>query len=277
MLGSACFKYFSMNNEFTTFGTSRAHSDIYLHCDSAKDLNSILTENKIDFLINCIGIIKPYIDEQDTKSVTETIRINSLFPLEITLIAKIHNVRIIQIATDCVFSGDKGNYLESDVHDSKDLYGKSKSLGEVKDRVFLNLRTSIIGEEINKTSSLLEWFLNHPKGKISGFSNHYWNGITTYHFALVCAGIILNDYNLSGTQHLVPKNTVTKAELLKIFKQVYNKSEVEISSVLSSNYINRSLSTINEEINLTLWKLAGYTQPPTIEDLIIESKSFYST
>ena len=274
MLGSACFKYFLQRKEFVTYSTSRQESNKFLTCKNAYDLGLILSQYKIDYIINCIGIIKPYINEQNQETLIDAIRMNSLFPHEIAHIAKSSNTRVIQIATDCVFSGKRGMYIESDIHDYEDFYGKTKSLGEVSDSIFLNLRSSIIGREINKSSSLLEWFLNQSPGKVNGFTNHFWNGITTYHFGIICAGIILNDLNLSGTQHLIPNNFVTKAELLHLFQKIYRKYDVEILSMLADNPIDRTLSTANVDTNTLLWQLGGYERPPSIETMLLEYANF---
>jgi dTDP-4-dehydrorhamnose reductase len=274
MLGSACFKYFLQRKEFVTYSTSRKESNKFLTCKNAYDLRSILSQYKIDYVINCIGIIKPYINEQNQESLIDAIRMNSLFPHEIAHVAKLSNTRIIQIATDCVFSGRRGKYIEPDIHDYEDFYGKTKSLGEVSDSIFLNLRSSIIGQEIDKSSSLLEWFLNQSPGKVNGFTNHFWNGITTYHFGVICAGIILNDLNLSGTQHLVPNDFVTKAELLQMFQKIYGKYDVEILSMLADNPVDRTLSTTNVETNTLLWQLGGYDRPPSIETMLLEYAKF---
>ena len=98
---------------------------------------------------------------------------------------------MIQIATDCVYSGKTGGYNEDSLHDALDAYGKTKSLGEVRSSTFLNIRSSIIGPEINHKVLLLEWFLKQPKGAVlNGFSNHLWNGVTTLQFAELCLTII---------------------------------------------------------------------------------------
>ena len=277
MLGSACFKYFSLRKEFVTYSTSRKELTGFLKCENASSLSSILSRYEIDYVINCIGVIKPNINEQNQESLIEAIRINSLFPHEIAQVASISGARVIQIATDCVFSGSKGAYVESDFHDYKDFYGKTKSLGEVNNSIFLNLRTSIIGREIYNFNSLLEWFLRQPPGKLKGFTNHFWNGITTYHFAVICAGIIVNDFNLSGTRHLVPNNFVTKAELLYLFQRIYEKFDVEIISTLADNSVDRTLSTNSVETNKLLWQMGGYDSPPTIETMLLESAKFYSS
>ena len=100
---------------------------------------------KVDFVVNCIGIIKPHISDSDDKQRLNALQINSLFPQKLADWASETGAKVIQIATDCVFSGHKGSYLESDAHDALDVYGKSKSLGEVPNPSMLHLRVSIIG------------------------------------------------------------------------------------------------------------------------------------
>jgi len=123
---------------------------------NTKSLKKCLGNNQ--YIINCIGVIKPYIDEKNKKS-KNALLVNSIFPHNLNEANKFHkNAKIYQIATDCVFSGSKGNYLENSEHDALDIYGKTKSLGEVSDKSFFNIRCSIIGNEIGNYKSLVEWF-----------------------------------------------------------------------------------------------------------------------
>ena len=129
--------------------------------------------------------------------VNEAIKVNSLFPIQLSKIIKLKKNKIYQIATDCVYSGEKGNYVEMSKHDALDVYGKTKSLGEVNKKNFFNIRVSIIGKEINTKNSLVEWFLsNKKKEKIFGFTNHLWNGVTTSVFAEVLFTIIDKKINI---------------------------------------------------------------------------------
>jgi len=276
MLGSECYKLFSSKTKYITIGTSRLQSSSFHKCSNVNDLTTILDKFSVDYIINCIGIIKPYIKESDLKSISEAIRINSIFPHEIAQIAANRNIRTIQIATDCVFSGSVGGYSESDVHDAMDLYGRSKSLGEVKNDLFLNLRTSIVGREQNKSSSLLEWFLSKPSGKVNGFTNHYWNGVTTYHFALICAAILDNEIKFSGLKHILPSDSITKANLLNVFRNVYNRADIEVTDTLADVSVDRTLRTLNSDTNNFLWELAGYKTPPTIKQMIEEYCAYTS-
>ena len=206
-----------------------------------------------DWIINCIGVIKPYCND-----VQRAIRVNSLFPYRLPK-------NTIQIATDCVFSGKRGDYDETSLHDATDVYGKTKSLGEAPH--IKNLRCSIIGPEVNNHISLLDWFLAQKTAK--GFTNHLWNGITTYHYSLIVQAAIILDIELPIVQHIVPADVVTKAELLKLIAKAY-KRNIPVEEVEADEAIDRTLSTINPELNAELWQAAGYPEPPTIEQMINE-------
>ena len=225
--------------------------------------------SKFNYIINCIGIIKPYINEKNQSSILEAIKVNSLFPHQ--LITNGKKVKVFQIATDCVFDGSKGNYVEIDVHNPLDVYGKTKSLGELKCSNFFNIRCSIIGPELDGHKSLLDWFKFLPlNSKIKGFKNHDWNGITTYAFGKIIYGLIKSNLKIPQTIHLVPKNSVNKFNLLKIFKRLFLRNDIFISPINSKDKINRTLKTTYPDLNKKMWKFAGYKDIPTLEYLIKE-------
>ena len=226
--------------------------------------------NKYDVIINCIGVIKPNINEEKNNSIINAIKINSIFPRDLFNLKK-KNIKVLQIATDCVFDGLIGNYNEESNHNATDIYGKSKSLGEVKGNNFFNLRCSIIGEEIKNKKSLISWFLSHKsEEKINGYVNHIWNGITTTAFAKIIIGIIKHKfYNLPNIIHILPRNTVSKFQLLKRLKFHYQKNN-NINQSLASLKIDRSLSSKFSLLNKKIWKLAGYKKIPTVNYLIDE-------
>lgn len=207
----------------------------------------------MDWVINCIGLIKPYCND-----IPLAIRVNALFPHYLPS-------NTIQIATDCVYSGKKGSYTETDPHDALDVYGKTKSLGEAPH--IKNLRCSIIGPEVKNHTSLLDWFLAQESAQ--GYTNHRWNGITTYHFSKICQGIIKEGIELPNVQHIVPADVVTKAELLEIIAKAYGKG-IPIKRIEAPEAIDRTLSTVNPQLNSDIWEAAGYPQIPTVEEMITE-------
>lgn len=228
-----------------------------------------------DWIINCIGIIKPYIHDDNAQEIERAIKINSLFPYLLAKAAEKNKVKVIQIATDCVYSGEKGKYLESDSHDALDVYGKTKSLGEVYSNNVYHLRCSIIGPELKNHLSLMDWFLGQPqKSQVNGFINHQWNGVTTLHFAKLCLGIIENDFKINHLQHIMPSDIITKSDLLKCLAENFHHQDITINPVEAPKVIDRTLFTENPEVNNELWQLVGYKTPPTIEQILKELSEY---
>jgi len=235
-----------------------------------KSLKKCLSNNQ--YIINCIGVIKPYIDEKNKKS-KNALLVNSIFPHNLNEVNNSHqNAEIYQIATDCVFSGSKGCYLENSEHDPLDIYGKTKSLGEVNNKNFFNLRCSIIGNEIKNYKSLFEWFKIQNNGThINGFSNHLWNGLTTNVFAKLIKTIILESISIPNTIHIVPKNKVSKFELLSLFKKKLNRKDIFIKRVKAKIPVNRTIETIFKKKNLEIWKKSDFKKQLTISEIVINS------
>jgi dTDP-4-dehydrorhamnose reductase len=224
---------------------------------------------KVDYIINCIGVIKPHINDLDPRQRANAITINGLFPYELNEWAETSGAKVLQIATDCVFSGAKGSYIESDKHDALDVYGKSKSLGETPGASMMHLRVSIIGPEVGRSTSLLEWVRNQPiNADLRGFTDHFWNGITTLHFARIARGIVENDLFESGVFHVVPKDSVSKFELVSSMARHLGRTDITVSPTKTGDGIDRTLQTIFPEKNKNLWKSAGFTELPTIDEMV---------
>jgi len=273
MLGNACFNYFNTFSEFETFGTWRKEDQEKIKFfDATNDsVKELISELNPDWIINCIGVIKQKIDENDQRSVENTIRINQEFPHEIARVVAQTKTKVIQIATDCVFNGEAGGYSEESYHDALDLYGKSKSSGEIDSKEFVNLRVSIIGREIETKFSIADWFLAHDhEARVDGFENHLWNGITTLAFARIAAGIIRSNHQVSGTIHIVPRGQVSKYELLNLLSKYFNRGDIKIKPIDTPSLVDRTLCTLYPELNVSIWKNAGYEAIPSIEDLIVE-------
>lgn len=268
MLGSEVEKVFLENNQNIVATTRR---ELDAQTASVEDIKKII--DGCDYVINCIGIIKPYIHPENSFEVQRAIMVNGLFPHKVAAAAKETGTKVIQIATDCVYDGGKGAYIETDFHNATDIYGKTKSLGEVQAENVLNLRCSIIGREQKSYLSLLEWFLNQPKGaKLKGFKNHLWNGVTTRAFAKLCLGIINNNAFFYGLQHVEPADILSKAQMLHIFRNVFNREDIEINDIGADVAIDRTIKTLDKTQNEKLWKHAGYKVIPTVEEMIKEIK-----
>ena len=275
MLGTMISNYFSTLEGYELYltkrhnQTSQLENNIYKYDASIDDLKSLVIKINPDYLINCIGVIKPEINEASKESIQKAININTYFPLEISNLAEKYNFKYIQIGTDCVFSGEVGGYFEDSFQDAKDIYGKTKIGGEAEHTEKYLLRASIIGPERGEGKSLLNWFLSQNSNKVNGFIDHMWNGITTLNFAKIVDGMIKNNNFNTYIQHVLPKDEVSKYELLLYFKNYFNV-DIVIEESNSSNSVNRTLRTQNQDENIKLWRDAGYKSVPTIEENIKE-------
>lgn len=231
-----------------------------------KKINQII--NQYDFIINCIGVIKPEINLKKSQSIKKTFLINSFFPSFLSNAQSMKKTKIFQIATDCVFSGKIGGYNELSNHDDLDIYGVSKSMGEVKKENFYNLRTSIIGREFSSKKSLVEWFLSQNKA-VNGYENHNWNGITTKAFGEFVYTIINNNIKIPPLLHIIPKNTVNKYQLLQILKKKF-KTKIMINKFNPKSSMDRSLTTIHKNLNNNIWKKTKFKSKPSIEKMVMK-------
>lgn len=233
------------------------------------DLGSLVKE--FDYIINAIGLIKPFINDFLPDDNKKALLINTLFPFKLAKAMKNTDTRVIQIATDCVFSGKQGKRNEHDPHDPLDVYGKTKSLGEVQEKNFYHLRCSIIGPEQSSAKSLLEWVLCQPKdATVKGYTNHFWNGLTTLQFAKIVDGIIRNDIIVNKKQHIIPADSVTKKRLIEHIVSIYHRNDIRVIPHKAQVKVDRSLVTNNPDINKQLWQAAGYISIPTIKTMLNE-------
>jgi dTDP-4-dehydrorhamnose reductase len=248
MLGSAMVKELS---DFDPLAPSRSD---YEAPDSIDQF--MLTEG--DVVVNCIGAIP---QKNPTAETLE--KINGDFP---NLLATRKDLYFIQIATDCAFSGKDGSYTEDSVRDATDSYGKSKIKGEVNQSNWLNLRCSIIGP--NGRGSLFDWVKNQPENVvIEGYVNHYWNGVTTEAFARIVRGMLVEEYLIAGTQHIVPADSVSKYELVKMIAKKLGRKDIEIIPKIVEPVDRRLASKYTYNNNL-LWRNARYIRPPTIQEMV---------
>lgn len=191
-----------------------------IEASGEEDLRKLIAEENFDIIINCVGVIKQL---DLVKEAVPTIFTNSLFPH--MLASWTGKAKLIQVSTDCVFSGKKGNYSEEDVPDAKDLYGKSKLLGEVDYGNHLTLRTSIVGHELTHSVSLFDWFLEQ-KTKVKGYTRAIYSGLTTLELAKQIDNLMVRFPNLNGLYQISSK-PIDKFTLLNKLAKVYNQ-EIEI-------------------------------------------------
>lgn len=278
MLGSMVTRVLSERPELDVTTTARAAGGRPASGSSVRrfevckdEIAPLLDGGDYDWVINAVGVTAGHIDHRASTSIENAVTVNALFPHRLVAECTLRGQRVIQIATDGVFSGVGGPYDEAARHDATDVYGKTKSLGEVPAGNVIHLRCSVLGPELSVPSSLLEWILSCPTGaRLEGYDQHRWNGVTTLHFAKLCAAVI-GGVKIPSLQHVVPADAVSKAELLELVLSAFGRQDVEVSRVPGPGApINRTLTTCNPEANSLLWRAAGYDRPPTIADMLRE-------
>ncbi|WP_250674250.1 SDR family oxidoreductase [Paraclostridium ghonii] len=271
MAGHMVTMYLSkMKEKYTVYNVCHKNklneNSIICDIDNLEKINELIKNINPDVIINCIGVLNKSA-ELDIKN---TIYVNTFFPRFLARIGEIENIKILHLSTDCVFNGTKGNYSEDSFKDEDGIYGLSKNLGEICDKNSLTIRTSIIGPELKNGSGLFNWFMNQ-EGYIKGFTNVYWNGITTLELAKVIDKAL--DINIDGIYNIASDSKISKYDLLNIIKNEFEKNNITIEA-FDDIYSDKSLITIKKDFN---YKVSSYND--MIKDMNIwmkENKNLYS-
>ena len=210
-----------------------------LDLHDTEKLDHIL-QNNYDYVINAVGILNQYAEENPD----EAVFINSYLPHFLAKKGDKYGYKLIHISTDCVFSGNKGNYTETDVKDGLGFYAETKALGEVNYGKHLTIRTSIIGPELKSNGiGLFDWFMKQ-EGSVNGFTKAIWSGVTTMTLADAIKDIVEGN-DISGLVHLTNNVAINKFDLLNIFKEVFEK-DIIINKV-DGKSIDKSFINTNEK------------------------------
>ena len=247
-----------------------AYNPIHINFNNVDTIVEDIEKVRYDWIVNCIGITKPHIKEKDSQSIANAILVNSAFPLKLAKCASCS--KIVHITTDCVFSGQKNTpYIEEDVHDAMDVYGRSKSMGEFIGKNVYNLRCSIIGPEWrDKPKFLFDIMRSQPKNAmIAGFINHQWNGITTLGLAKCIRAIIKCDLIPPATLHLFSSKDNTKFDVVrKMLMSI--REDISIDQIRHNEDKDMRLGSLVSEAGAHIWRLAGYNKIPDLDELLLE-------
>ena len=215
----------TLSEDFDVFGTTRQFKfpnpkfyqllkkENWLIISDLKRMFEIETKIKLlkpNVIVNCLGITKQKAGAFD---IQECVTVNALFPHQLSTICRELDIRLIHFSTDCVFSGQKGNYTEDDIPDPTDTYGRTKVLGELLNDHDLTIRTSFVGREISSFKNLFEWVIQNKNKKVQAYPNAIYSGLTTHALSQIIKTIIIKQPTLSGLRH-VGSEPVSKYELL---------------------------------------------------------------
>ena len=274
MLGNAMFKVMSKCDGLEVWGTVRksrilkklgpalrGRIKVDVDVENAESLVRLFAELRPQVAINCIGLVKQL---QGANDPLLALPINAMWPHRLARACESIKCRLVHVSTDCVFSGRKGSYKETDETDPKDLYGRSKLLGEVNYAHTLTLRTSIIGEELEGSHGLVSWFLAQ-RGEVRGFTRAFFSGLPTFELARIVRDLVLPRSDLKGLYH-VASDPISKYDLLHLLNVEYKTGlHIEPDDTLK---IDRSLDP-------SLFReTTGYVAPRWAE-LVARMRSFH--
>jgi dTDP-4-dehydrorhamnose reductase len=272
MLGNALVRYLAASDGIEVWGTARrmptsfrgrSFKDRILTGIDVEDIDSVIHafgEVRPRSVVNCIGLVKQLAEVDDP---LRAIPINAMVPHRLSRLSQAVGARFIHISTDCVFSGTKGNYTEEDAADAKDLYGRSKHLGEVDYPNAVTLRTSIIGHELDSAHGLIGWFLAQD-GRVRGYRKAIFSGLPTVELGRVIRDYVLPRQDLHGVYH-VSAAPIAKYDLLRLAAAEYGRSN-EIAPD-DTVVIDRSLDS-------TRFRLATGYVPPSWPELVRTMRAF---
>lgn len=212
--------------------------------DNAK-LRSFLQDHKYDVVINCIGILVKQSDDRKDLSTY----LNSYLPHFLEEFYKNTSTKIIHLSTDCVFSGKNAPYDEKSSYDGELFYDRSKALGEILNGKDLTFRMSIIGPDMQKSGiGLFNWFYAQT-GEINGYTKAIWTGVTTIELAKAIKAAI--EQNLTGLYQLVPNESISKYDLLKLFVKVFNRKDIKVNPS-DGVALNKTLVNTRTDFNFSV-------------------------
>lgn len=254
MLGHMVYNYLKGLGKYniidTSFPKRLNDNSILLDVTDKTKLEHFINTEKPDILVNCIGILLRGSKEDPSNA----IYLNSYLPHQLSKILRLNGGKLIHVSTDCVFSGEKGNYIETDFKDARDTYGLSKALGEVENDHDLTMRTSIVGPELKeKGEGLFQWFLSQ-NGSINGYTMMIWGGVTTLELAKAIDSAI--DQNITGLIHITNNQPISKFEIVSLFKEIWQTNHIQINAV-EGKVVDKSLKSVRRDFN---FKVASYSE-----------------
>ena len=228
------------------------------NAEDPKQIINAVGDNKFSAVINCIGILNDKAESQKARATY----LNAYLPHLLADISDQTITKIVHISTDCVFSGNRGNYRETDFRDSETFYGRTKAIGELDDERNITIRTSIIGPSLNENGSgLMDWFLRQ-RGEAYGYTEAIWTGQTTLQLAKTIE--IFLQKNICGLCNVVPDRSISKYDLLRLINKIFcdNRIAIKVSDRVRTNK------------SLIQTKMIDNYRVPDYEQMLLELKEW---
>ncbi len=178
-------------------------------------LKAVINKVQPEAVINCTAIVNQEAEEDKA----EAAYLNTYFPHYLERLTKNTNIIVVHRSTDCVFSGQKGQYTIEDTPDATSFYARTKAVGELFNEKDITIRVSLIGPSLEESDgSLLNWYLNQ-QGSVKGFNNAIWTGLTTLEYAKTIESLLLQKAH--GVFQAAPRKPISKCQLITLFEKYF--------------------------------------------------------
>jgi len=233
---------------------------IILDVTKFNELGHLIDNSNFNYIINSVGILNNTAEANPDRAIL----INSYLPHFLEKITKNTNTKIIHISTDCVFSGKKGSYIETDFRDGIGFYAQTKAMGELINNKDLTIRTSIIGPDLNMDGiGLFNWFINQ-NGTVDGYTKAFWSGVTTIQLAKFIREIIISKIPITGIIHLTNNDKISKYNLLLLLKKIFKLNNIIVQEE-NTYEVDKSLINTRNDFFIPI---------PNYEEMIFEMKEW---
>jgi len=228
LIGHQVYIYLQEHTDYELYNIAHRNrlnqSTVLVDVRNPDEVEAIVRNMAPEVIINCVGLLI----SGSNRDPASAILTNAYFPHRLKIMADTIGARVIQISTDCVFSGRDGQYTEFSPKDGYDIYSKTKALGEITESPHVTLRTSVVGPELRSDGEeLFHWFMSQS-GTIQGYTKSFWSGVTTVELAKAVVWAI--DNSVTGLYQLTSGRRISKFELLCLFKTETHK-RIEIVPV----------------------------------------------
>ena len=235
--------------------------------EKLESLEAALEDARPDAIVHCAAIAN--LDAAE-KNPTLTNLVNALAPGVLAKAAATRGLPFLQISTEAIFDGKKGNYVEDDTPNPQNTYAQTKLAGEIAVRQAysdaLIARVVFYGWSPSGTRSLAEFFYNHlSQGKrCNGFTDSIFSPLYVGDLASLLLEAL--SAQLTGTYHFFSSESLSKYDFGVALARRFGLDEGLINPVITADGNLQTQRSLNLSGNPARLEAAVGRKMPGIDE-----------